>query len=43
MGFERLASVKAPRPEYWDRDPFELAAEARQALEKALGPVPAKK
>lgn len=43
IGFERLASVKAPRPEYWDRDPFELAAEARQALENALGPVPAKK
>jgi 2-keto-myo-inositol isomerase len=43
IGFERLASVKAPRPEYWDRDPFELAVAARQALQNALAPVPAKK
>jgi 2-keto-myo-inositol isomerase len=43
IGFERLASVKAPQPEYWDRDPFELAAAAHQALQKALAPVPTKK
>ena len=37
IGYDRLASVEAPRPEYWERDPYELAAEARQSLERALG------
>jgi 2-keto-myo-inositol isomerase len=43
IGFERWVSVKAPRPEYWERDPFQLAAEARQALEKCLASPAAKK
>ena len=37
IGYDRLASVEVPRPEYWKRDPQELATEARQALETALG------
>lgn len=37
IGFDRLASVEVPRPEYWQRDPQQLAIEARHALEKALG------
>jgi len=43
IGFDRLASVEAPRPEYWDRDPYQLAAEARRALEEALGSAGLKK
>lgn len=37
IGYDRFVSLEAPRPEYWERDPFELATEARQALEKTLG------
>ena len=37
IGYDRLASVEVPRPEYWKRDPHELAADALQALEKTLG------
>lgn len=36
IGYDRLASVEAPRPEYWERDPHELAVAAREALEKTL-------
>ena len=36
VGYDRLATVEAPRPEYWERDPAELAVEARLALEKSL-------
>ncbi len=36
VGFDRLATVEAPRQEYWERDPAELAAAARIALEKSL-------
>lgn len=43
IGYDRLASVEAPRPEYWKRDPQELAAEAHQALEKVLGLASGKK
>ncbi len=37
IGYDRLASVETPRPEYWKRDPHQLAAEALEALEKTLG------
>ena len=31
IGYDRVASVEIFRPEYWERDPFELALEARAA------------
>ncbi|MFY9608769.1 MAG: sugar phosphate isomerase/epimerase [Blastocatellia bacterium] len=36
IGYDRVASVEIFRPEYWERDPFELASEARAAAERAL-------
>lgn len=36
IGYEANASVEIFRPEYWERDPFELAREAKAAVEKAL-------
>ena len=30
------ASVEIFRPEYWERDPFELAREAKAAMERVL-------
>ncbi|HET9530251.1 MAG TPA: sugar phosphate isomerase/epimerase [Blastocatellia bacterium] len=35
-GYDRVASVEIFRPEYWERDPFALAREARQATARAL-------
>lgn len=37
IGYNGPASVEIFRPEYWERDPFVVAAEAKQAAEKALG------
>lgn len=37
IGYDRLASIEILRPEYWEKDPFELAATAKTATEKALG------
>ena len=37
IGYDRLASIEIFRPEYWERDPFELAVAARAAAEKTLG------
>jgi len=37
IGYDRVASVEIFRPEYWERDPFELAREARAAAERVLG------
>lgn len=37
IGYDRLASIEIFRPEYWERDPFELAAAAKAAAEKTLG------
>ena len=37
IGYDQVASVEIFRPEYWERDPFELALEARIALERVLG------
>lgn len=36
IGYDSVASVEIFRPEYWDRDPFELAREARTAVEGVL-------
>ena len=36
IGYDRVASVEIFRPEYWERDPFELAREARLAVERLL-------
>lgn len=35
-GYDRVVSVEIFRPEYWERDPFELALEARKAVERVL-------
>jgi len=36
IGYDGVASVKIFRPEYWERDPFELAREAKAAVEKVM-------
>lgn len=36
IGFDRIASVEIFRPEYWERDTFELARDAREAMIKVL-------
>lgn len=36
IGYDAVASVEIFRPEYWERDPFELAREAKAATEKVL-------
>jgi 2-keto-myo-inositol isomerase len=36
IGYDKLASVEIFRPEYWERDPFTLAREAREATERVL-------
>ena len=36
IGYDKVASVEIFRPEYWERDPFALAREARAATERVL-------
>ena len=36
IGYDKVASVEIFRPEYWERDPFELARDARLATERVL-------
>jgi 2-keto-myo-inositol isomerase len=36
IGYDANASVEIFRPEYWERDPFELAREAKKAMEMVL-------
>lgn len=36
IGYDANASVEIFRPEYWERDPFELARDAKAAVEKVL-------
>ena len=36
IGYDQVASVEVFRPEYWERDPFELAREAKAAVEKVF-------
>ena len=37
IGYDRMVSIEIFRPEYWERDPFEVAREAKAATEKVLG------
>jgi len=36
IGYDKVASVEIFRPEYWERDPFELARDARAAAERVV-------
>ena len=36
IGYDRVTSVEIFRPEYWARDPLELARDARAAVQRAL-------
>ena len=36
IGYDANASVEIFRPEYWERDPFELAREAKAAVESLV-------
>jgi 2-keto-myo-inositol isomerase len=36
IGYDKVASVEIFRPEYWERDPFTLARDAREATERVL-------
>ena len=36
IGYDKVASVEIFRPEYWDRDPFELARDAHAATMRLL-------
>ncbi len=38
IGYDRVASVEIFRPEYWERDPHELAHAARLAVAQTLSP-----
>jgi 2-keto-myo-inositol isomerase len=38
IGYDGVCAVELFRPEYWARDPFELAAQARSAALKVLSP-----
>jgi 2-keto-myo-inositol isomerase len=36
IGYDRVTSVEIFRPEYWERDPLELARDARSAVARVL-------
>ena len=36
IGYDKVASIEIFRPEYWERDPFELARDARVAAERVV-------
>lgn len=36
IGYDQVASVEIFRPEYWERDPFEMALEAKAAVDGVL-------
>ena len=36
IGYDKVASVEIFRPEYWERDPFELARDAHAAAERVV-------
>ena len=36
IGYDQAVSVETFRPEYWERDPFELARDAKAAVDKVL-------
>lgn len=37
IGYDRMVSIEIFRPEYWEHDPFEVAAKAKAATEEVLG------
>jgi len=37
IGYDRMVSIEIFRPEYWNRDPFEVAAQARNSTIAVLG------
>lgn len=37
IGYDRMVSIEIFRPEYWEQDPFEVAAKAKAATEEVLG------
>ncbi|MGB9182062.1 MAG: sugar phosphate isomerase/epimerase [Pyrinomonadaceae bacterium] len=37
IGYDRVASVEIFRPEYWERDPYELARDAHEAAARVIG------
>ena len=39
IGYDRVASVEIFRPEYWERDPLELARDAKAAVEQVMARV----
>jgi 2-keto-myo-inositol isomerase len=39
IGYDRVASVEIFRPEYWERDPFELSGDAHAAVAQVLASV----
>lgn len=39
IGYDKVASVEIFRPEYWERDPFELARDAYAATERVIAEV----
>lgn len=41
IGYDRVTSVEIFRPEYWERDPLELARDAKAAVARVLGQEPA--
>jgi len=38
IGYDGACAIELFRPEYWARDPFELAVQARSAALKVLSP-----
>jgi 2-keto-myo-inositol isomerase len=41
ISYDRVTSVEIFRPEYWERDPLELARDAKAAVARVLGQEPA--
>ena len=37
IGYDKVASVEIFRPEYWEMDPMELARQAKEATDRAIG------
>ncbi len=37
IGYDGPASIEIFRPEYWERDPYEVSREAKEAAERVLG------
>lgn len=37
IGYDKMVSIEIFRPEYWEQDPFDVAAKAKAATEEVLG------